>query len=110
MLARENRLNKKDFENVFRKSRTLKEDFLILKVAKNNLNQTRFGFVVSQKISKKANVRNKVKRRLRELVGLKIEKIKKGIDIVLISLPGIEKKDFPTINENLDKLLKKTGI
>jgi len=111
MLPKRNRLKKKkDFENVFKKGESFKEDFLILKVVPNCSNLIRFGFIVSQKISKKATLRNKIRRKLSELVRLKMKKLKKGIDVVLMTLPGIETKDFWEIEESIDKLFKKAKI
>jgi ribonuclease P protein component len=111
MLPKNNRLTKKkDFEYVFKKGRSFKEDFLILKIIENQLGQIRFGFVVSQKISKKASLRNKIKRRISESVRLKIGKLKKRLDGILIALPEIEKKDFWKIDETIEKLFKKAKI
>lgn len=131
MLAKENRLRKKrDFEAIFKNGETFKEGFLILRKTGNNLDIDRFGFIVSQKISKKANIRNKVKRRLREVVGLSIKNHlllnnflannnktidtkndkKRGLDMALIALPGIEKKDFSETKENLIKLFEKAKL
>jgi ribonuclease P protein component len=110
MLPKENRLRKKnDFENVLRRGGGLKQDFLVLKLKENKLKDTRFGFIVSQKVSKKAVIRNRVKRRLREIIKLKMEEIKKGIDVVLIALPGAEKKDFSETKKEMEDLLKKSG-
>jgi ribonuclease P protein component len=103
-----NRLRKKkDIERVFGGGKRFKEGLLILKINKNTLSQTRFGFIVSQKVSKKAVLRNKIKRRLREIVREKGKFFKKGLDILLIACPGLEKKDFWEIDETLDKLFKK---
>lgn len=111
MLPKQNRLKKrKDFEKVFKQGRGFKEDFLFLKVIENNLEVSRFGFLVSQKVSKKAVVRNKIKRRLRELLKTKLPEIKKGIDGVLIALPGLEDRDFWELEKILTKLLEKAGI
>ena len=109
MLSQKYRLTrKKDFEKIFKKGKKLKEDFLILAIAKNNLNRARFGFIVSQKVSKKAAIRNKIKRRLREITQTKLNKIQKGIDIVFVALPGLEKKDFWEIKKITNKLFQKT--
>ena len=106
MLPKIYRLKKrKDIEGVFEKGKRFKEDFLILKITKNALSQTRFGFIVSKKVSKKATLRNKIKRKLREIVSQK--RIKKGIDILLITMPGLETKDFWEIDETLNELFKK---
>lgn len=111
MLPRKNRLKrKKEFERVFKEGETKKEDFLFLKWLKNNLPISRFGFVVSRKISRKATQRNKIRRRLREIVRLKIPKIKKGIDGILVALPGLEKKDFLEIKETIEKIFKKAKL
>lgn len=111
VLAKENRLKrKKDFEKVFQEGRGIKEGFLILKMISNNLNQSRFGVVVSLKISKKAIWRNKIKRRIRELIKERLAKIKKGKDVVLITTPEILKKDFEETGRTMDNLFKKAKL
>jgi len=111
MLAKKNRLNKKkDFGQVLKEGKSLKEKFLILKIGKNKTGQIRFGFIVSQKVSKKATIRNKVRRKISELVKLRIKKIKKGVDAILIALSGIEKKEFLEIGEMVDNLFKRAKI
>lgn len=98
---------KKDFDLIFKKGASFKNSFLILRVIKNNLDQTRFGFVVSQKVSKKAVVRNKIRRRLSEVIKNGFKNTKTGIDIIFISLPGIDKKEFSEIKEAVRDLLAK---
>lgn len=117
MLPKINRLaRKKDFERVFREGKNFKEDFLVLKIVKGHhpptarQKMTRFGIIVSQKISKKATLRNKIKRRIGEIIRLKIKKIKKGADIIIIAIPGLETKDFWEIEETLNKLFLKAKI
>ncbi len=91
MLPGINRLKKKrDFERVFKQGRGLKEGFLSLKFVKNGLGATRFGFVVGQKVSRKAVVRNKVKRRLREFAKIVLGDVKKGFDVVVVAGKGAE--------------------
>jgi len=91
MLSGINRLKKKrDFERVFKQGRGLREGFLSLKFIKNGLEATRFGFVVGQKVSHKAVVRNRVKRRLRDLAKVKLGDIKKGLDVVVIAGKGAD--------------------
>ncbi len=103
-----NRLKKKkDIERVFGGGESFKEDFLILKIIKNNLTQPRFGFVVSKEVSKRAALRNTVKRRLNEITRTKLGGLKKGIDALLIARPGLETKNFREIDETINKLFKK---
>jgi ribonuclease P protein component len=111
VLPKKNRLKKKkDFENIFRKGKSVKEDFLSFKWKLNGLKVSRFGFIVSQKISKKATVRNKIKRRLRELLKLNLLHLKKGIDGIFIACPGLEKKIFYDMETSIKNIFIKTKI
>ncbi len=108
MLSKKNRLKKKsDFARVFKEGKSLKENFLVLRAAKGAQGPARFGIVVSRKVSKKAVLRNKIKRRISESIRLKIKKIKKEVDVLLIAVPGLEKKEAREIEETVDKLLKR---
>ena len=111
MLPKDNRLKKeREFKEVFKEGEGFKEGFLFLKLKKNKLKKIRFGFIVSRKISKKAVVRNRVKGRLREIVRERLPKIRPGIDGVLITRPGIEKKSFAETEESLVQLFRKAKI
>ena len=99
--------NKKDFDNVFKNGKGFSQGFLYLKIKKNNLNSSRFGFVVSNKFSKKAVIRNKIKRRLKEII--KSKNIRKNIDAVIIVNPGAE-TGFKELEQTITKLFKKAGI
>jgi len=106
MLPKIYRLKKKDdFARVFHQKRSFKELFLILKKRPNDLNCSRFGIIVSSKISKKATVRNRIRRIISEIVRLNLTGIKKSQDMVFITMPGIDKKNYKEIEENVKKLL-----
>lgn len=112
MAVKEQRLKKNnDFNAVFKAGKGMKEGFLFLKVAANNLGRFRFGFIVSRKISKRAVVRNKIRRRLKALAAKKNkESGPKGKDIVLVALPGIEKNSFSEISRAFNKLWEKVNL
>ncbi len=111
VLPKENRLNKKkDFERVFKRGKGFKEDFLFIKIIKNDLETSRFGFIVSQKISKKAVIRNKIKRRMRESVRTALKDAARGYDIVFLPSSDITKRSFKEINEAINKALIKIKI
>jgi ribonuclease P protein component len=101
--------NKKDFERIFKKAQgtpqSFKNNLLVLKITENNLKINRIGLVVNQKISKKANVRNKIKRRLIEAIKSELKSIKTGKDFIAIALPGIEKKNFSDIKKSVKNIL-----
>ena len=95
MLPKKNRLTKKrEFDLVFKKGKTFKNDFLTFKLLKNHFLEGRFGFIVGKNVSKKGTVRNKVKRQLRHALGQEIKNIKSNVAGVFIAQSGIEKKTF----------------
>ena len=111
MLPKINRLKKKrDFEIVFEKGKSSRDNFLALRAAPNNSEISRFGFIVSKKISKKAVVRNKIRRRLSFAIEQEIKNIKKGVDVILVALPGIEKKEFSEIQEAVKGALNRVKL
>lgn len=111
MLPKINRIKrKKDFEIIFKSPKNFRNQLFILKSTKNDLGLIRLGFVVSQKISKKSVVRNKVRRRLAEAVKNEFKNIKLGTDLVLIALPGIEKKEFSELKEAVKNSLVKSRL
>ncbi len=108
MLAGANRLKrKKDFERAFKQGRGFREGFLSFKAVENGSETTRFGFIVGQKVSKKATIRNKIKRRLRELVKDNLPRVKNGLDVVIITGRGVEKETLMETKENFNKLFQK---
>ena len=104
------RLKKKDIDKIFREGKDAKGDFFALKALRNNLGIFRFGSIISQKISKKASVRNKIRRRLREVVRIKKKNKGEGWDILFIALPGAEEREFKQIKEMVEKLFGKLKI
>ncbi len=80
----------------------------------------RFGFIVSQKVSKKAVVRNKIKRRFRSAVQEELgcrrgsetanRCLEKSLDVVLIALPGAEERSFKETHERIKRAFGKTGV
>lgn len=111
MLPLKNRLKKKkDFERILKQGKGFTEDFLFLKIIKNDFKVSRVGFIVSKKISKKAVRRNKIKRRLREIAYSYLDKIQPGFDLVFLTKPGIEKRDFWELEQIVGKIFKKSKI
>lgn len=111
MLPKQYRLKKKkDFELVFKKGKTFNDKFLFLKLRKNNLEFNRFGFTIGLKISKKAVVRNKIKRLLREAIREKLNDIKSGFDVVIRVRTEIINKDYEEVKKELESLLEKAGL
>lgn len=108
MLPKENRLKKeKEFEAVFKGGRTIKGGNIFLRYLANGTGKTKVGFVVSKKVSKLAVKRNKVKRRMREIVRIRKEEIKEGLSIIFIALPSAVNADYGEMEKDIEILLNK---
>ena len=111
MIAKENKLKKnKDFKKVFEKAKNFKNNLLVLRVARNNSEKNRFGFIVSSKVSKKAVIRNRIRRRLLAIIKNQLPSIKEGFDIILIALPSVAAKDFSATERAAEDILKIGGL
>ena len=111
MLAKKYCLKRKrDFERVTKRGKKIEIDFLVLKFLQNSLDVARIGFVVSQKVSKKAFLRNKIKRRLREIVKINLSNLEPGYDLIFFTKKGIIEKDFLGIKSVVKQILKKAKL
>jgi ribonuclease P protein component len=111
MLPKTNRLKKKkDFETVFKKGKNFKNKAFVLKFAKNGLDYNRFGFIVSQKVSKKAVIRNKIRRRLSEILKIYTNDMEQGIDLVFIALAASAKNNFSDTRDYVHDIFIKTKL
>lgn len=99
MFKKENRLPVKTIkpEQVFRL-----EGF-ILKTARNNLGKSRFGFIVSKNIDKRASARNRAKRLFRRVFEENFKRINKGVDFLLIAKKMPQEETFIKLGKLLEE-------
>jgi len=107
-----NRLNKlSDIQRVFGKGRYFFVGAIGIKFIKNNGSQTRFTVVVSTKISKKAVERNKIKRRIREIIKKDVIPFAKfSCDIVVMAQKGALALSFEETKSTAISVFKKAQI
>lgn len=101
---------KKEFDEVFTKGRSAHTLELGAKVIKTGNKETKLGILVGVKISKKAVVRNKCRRKIREAIRRNMVNIKSGYNIIIITRPGIEALSYQEISDKLLITLKKLSI
>lgn len=80
---------------------------LVLKTLSNGSGSSKFGFVVSRRLGK-AVVRNRVKRRLREIT--RQTPVRPGWDIILIARVPAAAADYTDLEKSARKLLMKAGL
>ena len=82
---------------------------LVLYAKKNRLNQTRVGITVSKKLGG-AVVRNRVRRRLREVYRLHEDRFLPGYDIVVVARSRAIDASFESLCQAYLTLAEKAGI
>ena len=111
MLAKINRLTKdKEFDNVFKGGRSSYDKMMGVKAVANQKENSCFGILVSNKVSKKAVERNRIKRQIRGALKLQLNKIVKSHDIVIIAFPNILGKEYKDIEQSIIRHFKKLGL
>ncbi|HMB25864.1 MAG TPA: ribonuclease P protein component [Patescibacteria group bacterium] len=117
MLAKKYRIKKqKEFNEFFGKSfkqnkgKNFSDDVLIFKFFPTKEKNSRFAFVVSNKVDNRAVKRNRMKRLVRSVVEDNLKKIISGYDCLFIAKPAIAKKQPEQIKKSTEILLKKAGL
>lgn len=100
----------KEFDRAFKLGQSFYEQALGFKVIENGTNLVRLGILISTKVSKKAPVRNKIKRQLREIFRQELPLLATGKDVVLVVLRPILDKKYQDIQESLKNGLKKLRL
>jgi len=85
-------------------------DRLLLKVGAQKNTSSPLRVVVSKKVEKLAVRRNRIKRVLKEAVRAERELMTKGLDLVLIVLPGFELPSFQETKKRIRALLRKASV
>ena len=83
--------------------------YLVLYARKDRTGTNRVGITVSKKLGK-ANVRNRIRRRLREVYRLNEVKFQPGWDIVVVARTRAIHAPFEVLTENYLALAKQAGI
>ena len=98
--------------HIFRRlyaSKGVANSYLVLYARPNRSNHNHVGITVSKKLGH-AVVRNRVRRRLREVYRLNEEKFLPGWDIVVVARSRAVEASFPSLTKGYLDLARKAGI
>ncbi len=108
-LNQEQRLRRKsDFQALRENGISRAHPLLVLRATPNALPYTRFGFVVGRRVSLKAVERNRIRRRLREIV--RRAPLRAGWDQLLIARRSSVGVDFSVLRDAVLELEKRLGL
>ena len=124
MLPETNRLkHRKDFSAVYRKGmrrnsahfslralRKPKSVELSKPTAEKSLQPTRTGISISLKVSKRAVVRNRIKRQIRAALRHLLPRLKFGWDLVIVVRPIAQQCNYAEILQELEQLLVEAEV
>jgi len=107
-LRRDLRLRRRaDFARAYDRGRILNDPLLVLRLLPNELGQNRYGFVVSKRVGR-AVVRNRVRRRLQEIVRLVTPA--EGYDVVLSCKAAAADASYQELEASVRRLFEKGGL
>jgi len=110
MLPKSRRITKKEEWNKLHKfGERAHSPELVMSYLKTN-NISRFGFIVGNKVSKRANIRNLIKRRIRAVIENNLANIIKNIDVIFVAKVKIKELNYQEIEKKVLILLKKQRL
>ncbi len=99
-----------DFKKIYKKGKTFRDLFFIIKISQNKLSISRFGFVASKKTAYKIVYRNRIRRQLSEIVRTNFSQIKPGFDVIIIAKAQVLGKNYQDIEKRLINIFRRAGI
>ncbi len=108
MLAKDIKLSRKDnIREIIETGTEIRSSYFVIKISPSDSDHTKFAVVVSSKISKKAVERNKLRRRIYEIIRLNLNKfsIEPAEKIVILTRSRAISASYKTLENELIKIL-----
>lgn len=100
--------SKLEYTDIIKKCKYLKNNYFIIYYRKNNKNINRYGISVPKKTGK-AVIRNKIKRRLKNIIDNNEFNIQKSYDYVIIIRKRLIELNYQEMENSFINLIKKIG-
>lgn len=83
---------------------------IVIRFRQNNLPLSRFGFLVSKKVSKKAVERNTIRRRLQACVQECLSSVVSGYDVLIVAQPSSIDQSKQELCDQVIKAFRQKGL
>lgn len=111
MLPRPHRIAaSRDWRMMHARARTVYSRDIVMKFQRGYAAQSRYGFIVGTKVSKRATVRNLIKRRLRAIITKHQRVIRPSQDVVFIARSSIVGIPYATMEQQVLDVLHKARL
>ncbi|WP_101773720.1 ribonuclease P protein component [Peptostreptococcus faecalis] len=99
-----------DFRRVYQKGKSVADRNLVIYTLQNGKKKSRIGISISKKVGK-ANVRNKIRRYIKEAYRINIDaNIKNGYDIVFIARVNSSSASYKDIEKSIKNITKRAKM
>ena len=98
-----------EFKRVYSKGKTYWNRNLVLYVKKNELGHNRVGYSITKKVGNSV-VRNKIRRRMKEIYRLNFHKLKGDYDIIIIPKKNVVNISYRELESAMLHILQLAGI
>lgn len=110
MLSSKNRLEKKYFKQTFTKGKRFPCVYFNIFYKESGEEEVKIGFVVPSSVAKKAVLRNKIKRRAREILRMLLNDFKNPYLIVFLFKKDVLKLSFKELKKEIESVLSYSGL
>lgn len=110
MFPKQNRLDRKDFSEILKKGRRIRGNSFSLIFANFGNGGAQIGIIITKKVTKTAVERNKLKRRIRNILIPELNNLPQGLKIIIMVYPSQEKLLFNSIKTEVLGLINRLAI
>ena len=108
-MERARRLRKgTEFDTAYSKGTVVGSSLFAVRYVPNGLGETRWGFAVGKRIAKKAVVRNRAKRRIREIA--RNLNVIQGVDVIVVARAPSLAATAPELADGLRRVLERARL
>ncbi|GIP40646.1 ribonuclease P protein component [Paenibacillus sp. J31TS4] len=110
-MHKENRLAKReDFQKVYRRGKSFaNHQFVVYRLEQREPAPLRLGVSVSKKVGN-AVVRNRLRRTVKEIVRLNLDRLEANVDVIVIARKPVAEMEYAGIQSSLLHVLKRAGL